>query len=111
MRKKFKRRQRAVDGAGSPDGVDTMKFTAPTPCTSGLEDVFFTWGTAKDAAKFEDTVSKLARHVGTYEPAVAPILGGIEGDVRPSKSQSLRSLRFQQESAGPTRAARSRPTA
>ena len=27
--------------------------------------MFFTWGTAKDAAKFEDTVSKLARHVGT----------------------------------------------
>ena len=27
--------------------------------------MFFTWDTAKDAAKFEDTVSKLARHVGT----------------------------------------------
>ena len=27
--------------------------------------MFFAWGTAKDAAKFEDTVSKLARHVGT----------------------------------------------
>ena len=39
-----------------------MKFTAPT---SGLEDVYFTWGAAKDAAKFEDTTSKLARHVGT----------------------------------------------
>ena len=47
---------RAVSPAG------TTKFTA---LTSGLEDVFFTWGTAKDAAKFEDTVSKLARHVGT----------------------------------------------
>ena len=39
-----------------------MKFTAPT---LGLEDVYFTWDTTKDAAKFEDTVSKLARHVGT----------------------------------------------
>ena len=38
------------------------KFTAPM---SGLEDVYFTWGTAKDAAKFEDTVSQLARHIGT----------------------------------------------
>ena len=38
------------------------EFTAPTP---GLEDVYFTWGTAKDAAKFEDTVSALARFVGT----------------------------------------------
>ena len=27
--------------------------------------MYFTWGTAKDAAKFEDTVSQLARHVGT----------------------------------------------
>ena len=25
----------------------------------------FTWGIAKDAAKFEDTVSQLARHMGT----------------------------------------------
>ena len=60
MGKKAKRRQRAVDGAGSPAG--TMKFTAPT---LGLEDVFFVWGTSKDAARFEDTVSKLARHVDT----------------------------------------------
>ena len=27
--------------------------------------MFFTWGTAKNAAKFEDTVSSLATHVGT----------------------------------------------
>ena len=60
MGKKFKRRQRAVGGAGSPAG--TTKFTAPT---SGLKYVFFAWGTTKDAAMFEDTVSKLARHVGT----------------------------------------------
>ena len=61
MGKRAKRRQRTAGGTGSPGG-STVKFTAPT---SGLEDVFFTWGTAKDAAKFEDTVSKLARHVGT----------------------------------------------
>ena len=60
MGKKFKRRQWAVGGAGSP--ADTTKFTAPT---SGLEDVCFAWGTTKDAAKFEDTLSKLARRVGT----------------------------------------------
>ena len=60
MGKKFKRRQRAVGGTGIPAG--TTEFTAPT---SGLEDVFFTRGTAKDTAKFENTVSKLARHVGT----------------------------------------------
>ena len=27
--------------------------------------MYFTWGTTKDAAKFGDTVSELARHVGT----------------------------------------------
>ena len=42
--------------------VAPRKFTTPTP---GLKDVHFTWGTAKDAAKFEDTVSSLARFVGT----------------------------------------------
>ena len=62
MGKRFKRKQRAAGGTGSSGGAGTVKFTAPT---SGLEDVFFTWGTAKDAAKFEETVSKLARHVGT----------------------------------------------
>ena len=62
MGKRFKRMQRAAGGTGSSGGAGTVKFTAPT---SGLEDVFFTWGTAKDTAKFEDTVSKLARHVGT----------------------------------------------
>ena len=62
MGKRFKRKQRAADGTRSPGVAGTVNFTAPT---SGLEDVFFTWGTAKDAAKFEDTVSKLARHVGT----------------------------------------------
>ena len=38
MGKKFKRRQRAVGGAGSPGGAGTTKFTAPM---LGLEDVCF----------------------------------------------------------------------
>ena len=62
MGKKFERQQRAIGRAGSLDGAATTKFISPT---SGLEDVFFTWGTTKDAAKFEDTVSKLSWHVGT----------------------------------------------
>ena len=61
MGKRTKRKQRAAGGTGSLSGP-TTKFTAPT---SGLEDVFFTWGTTKEAAKFEDTVSKLAQHIGT----------------------------------------------
>ena len=63
MGKRTKRaRQRNAAGSGGSGAATTKKFTAPT---SGLEDVFFTWGTAKDAAKFEDTVSQLARYVGT----------------------------------------------
>ena len=62
MGKKGKRKQQTVGGAGILGSAGTTKFTAPT---LGLEDVYFTWGTAKDAAKFEDTVSKLAWHVGT----------------------------------------------
>ena len=60
--KKNKRKQRIVGGAGGSGGASAMKFTTPT---LGLEDMYFTWGTTKDAAKFEDTVSKLTRHAGT----------------------------------------------
>ena len=62
MGKKSKRKQQSVVGAGGSDCVGTREFTT---LTSGLEDVYFTWGTAKDAEKIEDTVSKLARHIGT----------------------------------------------
>ena len=41
----------------------TEKFTAPT---SGLEKVTFSWGTTRDAARFKDTLDKLAHHVGTW---------------------------------------------
>ena len=63
MGKKAKRaRQRNAAGSGGSGAATTKKFTAPT---SGLEDVYFTWGTASGAAKFEDTVSQMARQVGT----------------------------------------------
>ena len=49
MGKKAKRaRQRSAAGSGGSGAATPKKFTAPT---SGLEDVYFTWGTAKDAAK------------------------------------------------------------
>ena len=63
MRKgKNKKGKRLTSGLGCAAAASTKKFTAPT---LGLEDVFFSCGTAKDAAKFEETVSALARHVGT----------------------------------------------
>ena len=63
MGKRVRRtRQRNAAGSGGSGAATPKKFTAPTP---GLEDVIFSWGTAKDAAKFEDTVSRLARYVRT----------------------------------------------
>ena len=62
MGKKGKKGQRRSGGSGGSGAASPRKFTAPTP---GLEDVIFTWGTAKDAARFEETVSSLARYVGT----------------------------------------------
>ena len=59
---KNKKGKRRTSGLGRAAAATTKKFSAPT---QGLEDVYFTWGTAKDAAKFEETVSALARHVGT----------------------------------------------
>ena len=59
---KNKKGKRRTSGVGRAAAATTKKFTAPT---QGLEDVYFSWGTAKDAAKFEETVSALARHVGT----------------------------------------------
>ena len=59
---KNKKGKRRTSGLGRTAAANTKKFTAPTP---GLENACFSWGTAKDAAKFKETVSALARHVGT----------------------------------------------
>ena len=39
------------------------KFTAPT---SGLEDVYFTWGTVSDAARYAEVVDKLKEYVAVH---------------------------------------------
>ena len=51
---------RASSGASATD--PGAKFTAPTP---GLENVIFTKGTTRDAARYADTVIQLERYVGT----------------------------------------------
>ena len=55
----------------SPPAME--KFKAPT---TGLTDVYFTMGTNEDAANFNDTKKRLARHVGTcnYRGAAASSL-------------------------------------
>ena len=63
MGKKTKRtRQRNAAGSGGSGAATPKKFTTPK---LELEYVYFTLGTTKDTAKFEDTVSQLARHMGT----------------------------------------------
>ena len=99
MGKRIKRRQRTVGGAGSPAG--TTKFTAPT---SGLEDVYFTLSTAKDAAKFKNTVSKLARHVGT-NPWPQSLVAPKAMSILIISPQNLRSRQFLREGTWPIRIA------
>ena len=38
----------------------TKKFTAPT---SGLEDVYFTWGVVSTAARYTEVVDKLKEYI------------------------------------------------
>ena len=46
-------------------------FKAPT---AGLESIYFTVGSTKDAAEFKDTVEKLSQHVATTAWKQASIL-------------------------------------
>ena len=56
------------------------KFMAPT---SGHKDVYFTTGSTKDAAAFQDTVQKLALHVSTVAGwKQGPMLGKVMTDLR-----------------------------
>ena len=76
MAKKNRRtRQQNSTKPGAAGGITPKKFTAPT---SGLEDLYVTWGTPKDAAKFKDMVSLLAKNVGKYT-AVAKLFCCFEG--------------------------------
>ena len=61
MKTKNQLNGQASSGASTTDPV-ANKFTTPTP---GLEKVKFTWGSARDGAKFTDTSEKLAWYVGT----------------------------------------------
>ena len=57
-----RKRRGAQESGGRTTVVPKEKFTAPT---SGLDKVTFSWGTTRDAARFKDTIDKLAQNVGT----------------------------------------------
>ena len=60
---RYQQRRGSHASSGRTAVVPTEKFTAPT---SGLEKSTFSWGTTRDAARFNDTLENLAHHVGTW---------------------------------------------
>ena len=68
----------------STPGATTSKTKYKAP-TSGLEEVVFTWGTARDAAKYEEVKSKLSHHVGVqnwkFATETSKAMAGLEEPV------------------------------
>jgi hypothetical protein len=85
-------RNRKKGASGESTSATKSKFVAPT---SGHEDVCFTTGSTKDAAAFQDTVQKLARHVSTAAGwKQGPTLGKAMTDLRdPAFDQPTRPVR------------------
>ena len=62
MAKKAKnQRNRRRTGGASEETSAGNNYTAPTP---GLQNVLFTRGTTRDAARFTDILNKLTRYLG-----------------------------------------------
>ena len=85
-------RNRKTGTSGASTSGAKPKFVAPT---SGHEDVCFTTGSTRDAAAFQDTVQKLARHVSTAAGwKQGPTLGKAMTDLRdPAFNQPERPVR------------------
>ena len=79
--------------SGRSTPVAKPKFVAPM---SGREDVYFTTGSIKDAAAFQDTVHKLARRVSTAAGwKQGPTLGKVMTNLRdPVFDQPTRPVRM-----------------
>ena len=60
------------------------KFVAPT---AGLGNVYFTTGSTQDAAEYQDTVRKLARHVATTSWKQASVLSKAMTDLKDPTSE------------------------
>ena len=56
------------------------KFTAPT---SGLEDVYFTWGTVSDAARYAEVVDKLKEYVAVHFRDQATVAARAMEELKP----------------------------
>ena len=68
---KGRQRRSGKSTKSTADEMSPGSFEAPT---AGLESVYFTTGSTKDAADFKDTVEKLSQHVATtaWKKALIP---------------------------------------
>jgi hypothetical protein len=82
------RSRRNRSPASGATTTSKTKYKAPT---SGLEEVVFTWGTARDAAKFEEVKSELSHHVGVqswkYATEISKAMAELEEPafIRPTR--------------------------
>ena len=79
---KTNRRRYRKKGESADSSAASPKHESRTP---GLEDVVFTYGTAKDAAAFEHTLGELVKYVGVQSwrgaPAASLALSSLEKPV------------------------------
>ena len=78
MGKKSKGRK-SWPAAGDSAEPKKDKFVAPT---AGLGSVYFTTGSTQDAAEYQDTVRKLARHMATTSWKQASVLLKAMADLK-----------------------------
>ena len=89
---RFQRSRRST-AARAPAATQNADETYKAP-TLGMREVTFTEGTAQDAARFEDVVSKLASYVGTQpwsrSSEVAKAMGELRAPVYDEPTKPLR---------------------
>ena len=79
MTKKRKKPWKKLGLENSAPTITKQTFWAPT---KGYKDVFFTLGTAKDAAPFTDTIKQLSRYVVTSGWEQASALAKVMNDLK-----------------------------
>ena len=79
MEKKGKKPRKKLGPVSSAPNTTKKTFRA---LTKGYEDVFFTSGTAKDAAQFMETVEQLSQYVATSGWKQASALAKVMTDLK-----------------------------
>ena len=79
MEKKGKKPRKKLGPVSSAPNTTKKTFRA---LTKGYKDVFFTSGTAKDAAQFMDTIEQISRYVATSGWKQASALAKVTTDLK-----------------------------